>query len=277
MSPHPTDLSLERLLKREARPPGEHEHLHCCDACWTRWLALHEDESWPAPTRSLRSTPPPSLRRLPWMVSVGSAAVALAALTLLAIRPSTTQTEVLKLEEQIDLLQAEVSAVDAAREPLHRGEEQGRAQPDSTAPLADSENRAVGVRPSAKTPRAEPPAREDRDVHGDPARAATVEGLRAAQDEALPMGSNAIAGAVDQLVERDGIEEEVALTVQDLLEDELDETWRIKEATAAGDLSTKEAWADWKLLRSETDSALLELLEPGQVKTLRQEADAKDK
>ena len=91
------------------------------------------------------------------------------------------------------------------------------------------------------------------------------------------MGSNAIAGAVDQLVERDGIEEEVALTVQDLLEDELDETWRIKEATAAGDLSTKEAWADWKLLRSETDSALLELLEPGQVKTLRQEADAKDK
>lgn len=91
------------------------------------------------------------------------------------------------------------------------------------------------------------------------------------------MGSNAIAIAVDQLVERDAIAEDVALTVQDLLEEELDETWRIKEATATGDLTTKEAWTDWKRLREETDSALLDLLEPDQVTALRQEADAKDK
>jgi len=279
MSLHLTDLALERLLKREARPPEEHEHLHDCDACWARWLVLHEDEGWPAPSRTLRAVPPLPRRRLPWMVAAGSTAVALAALALLAIQPSASvmQAEVLKLEEQLELLQAETSSVEATREQHQQAAEQERAQRDETAPLESTGQPAIAVPPPARPPRSEVPAREQRDDHRDAARAAKLEGLSAARDEALPMGSNAIAIAVDQLVERDAIEEDVALAVQDLLEEELDETWRIKEATATGDLTTKEAWTDWKRLREETDSALLDLLEPDQVTTLRQEADAKDK
>ncbi len=274
MLPHPSDLSLERLLKGEARPPEEREHLHRCDVCWSRWQALHADEGWLQPTRLSRPAPSPPPARLPWMVAAGSTAFALAALALLALRPSpdAMQAEILELEGQVDTLQAEVrDSKSELEETLRRlppptSAEEGAARPGAEA-------RVVEGSTPAERARVERLVEERLEAREADQREAKTKSLDAAKDDALPRGSDAIGLAVDRLVELDGLAEGAAATVQDLLEDEMDETWRIKEAVAAGELSEKEGWADWTSLRGETDEALLELLEPEEVKALREELD----
>lgn len=279
MLPHPSDLSLERLLKGEARPPEEREHVHRCDACWSRWQALHADEGWSQPTRVSPSAPPlPPPARLPWMVAAGSTAFALAALALLFLRAPSAglQSEIVHLEGQVDTLQAEVRE---AREELvetRRGSA-GATSSEGGAVRPGAETRVVAGSTPAERARVERLVEERLEAREAEEREAKTEAkteaLDAAKDEALPRGSDAIGVAVDRLVEVDGLAEEAAGTVQDLLEAEMDETWRIKEAVAAGELSEKEGWGDWASLRAETDEALLELLEPEEVKALREELD----
>jgi len=208
------------------------------------------------------------------MVAAGSTAFALAALALLFLRAPSAglQSEIVHLEGQVDTLQAEVRE---AREELvetRRGSA-GATSSEGGAVRPGAETRVVAGSTPAERARGERLVEERLEAREADEREAKTEALDAAKDEALPRGSDAIGVAVDRLVEVDGLAEEAAGTVQDLLEAEMDETWRIKEAVAAGELSEKEGWGDWASLRAETDEALLELLEPEEVKALREELD----
>ena len=98
--------------------------------------------------------------------------------------------------------------------------------------------------------------------------------VSALRERAEGPASDAILDAVDDLALRIDLSDEDADEVEELLQDELHETWQIKEDVEQGLVSEPDAWSEWKALRKETDERLVELLGPEATKELRQALDA---
>lgn len=247
---HLSDLTLELLLAQEPVPPGTEFHLHACDECWARWEALHRHEGRAAPVRQVAA--PANRSWLPW--SLAGAAGLLAAGLLLQTGPRETSVEETRqLRDEVQVLKQEL--------------EQLREQ----APARSTPKALPSAPPLVIDGSPPPPAEEapegDTPTPGKP----SVSELR---ERAEGPASDAILDAVDDLALRIDLSDEDADDVEELLHDELDETWQIKEDVEQGLVSEPDAWSEWKALRKDTDEKLVALLGAEATKELRQALDA---
>ncbi len=104
MNPHPSDLTLERLLRGESSALHARVHVSECTHCWRRWTALHIHEGL-APPEAL--APRQHRRCMPWLVTAAAAVIALAAIGLDDSSPTTEELATLKGE--IEELQQKLS------------------------------------------------------------------------------------------------------------------------------------------------------------------------
>ena len=77
---------------------------------------------------------------------------------------------------------------------------------------------------------------------------------------------------VQELVDS-GLSEEDAGLVQDLLEDELDAIWTLKEEVVQNEVDKQTAMVEYKALRQDTDERLMEVLTPEELKAVRERLD----
>lgn len=247
---HLSDLTLELLLAQEPVPPGTEFHLHACDECWARWEALHRHEGRALPVR--RTAAAANRPWLPW--SLAGAAGLLAAGLLLQLGPREASVdEALQLRDEVQVLKQEVEQL--------REQAATRSTPEA---LPSAPPLVIDGSPP-------PPVEEAPEADAQPPGKPSVSALR---ERAEGPASDAILDAVDDLALRIDLSDEDADEVEELLQDELHETWQIKEDVEQGLVSEPDAWSEWKALRKETDQRLVELLGPKATKELRQALDA---
>lgn len=276
MNNHLSDLALERLLSREDVDPAAVHHLHRCDECWERWCALHEDEGWPVPLRM-----PPQRSRTPWAVAAVSSAAALAAMAMLAVTPAES-SEVRLLREENSTLRADLSTQASQRASSRSESGEGvRRMPERAAvtqPQADPGVIREQVRQGVTR------ALADRACSDQEVEALVQAGVEQAlqeraeasldksRDAEVPKDSQRIADVVQGLVDS-GLSEEDAGLVQDLLENELDAIWTLKEEVIQDEVDKQTALVEYKALRQDTDDQLMEVLTPEELKTVRERLD----
>ena len=275
MNNHLSDLAMERLLSREDVDTAMVCHLHRCDACWARWCALHEDEGLPAP---LRAAPPRT--RAPWAVAAVASIAAMAAVAMLSVTPSAS-SEVLSLREELSTLRADL---------LVQGSPGTSSRASTSAGASGQRGDAALVRPpDPRIIREQVQEGVSRALAGrscsdqdletlvkagveQALQERAAESLDKSRDAEVPKDSQVIADVVQALVDS-GLPEEDAVMVQDLLEDELDAVWTLKEEVIQNEVGKEAAMAEYKALREDTNDQLMEVLSQEELKELRDRLD----
>ena len=277
MNPHPSDLLLERALSGEALPDTVLDHVQTCDLCWMRWTALHADEGHDLPVRPAGRISAPPVLPVPIGFAVGSAAlvamVAIVSVSVAVIQStSTEQATIAELNDEIAALRLELGTLQG-NDALETATEAPRIEatnPEATAFDGATMRASTGTAGStAVDPSAIPPEVLEAAVE-QTIRQRRAEKLDRAEQSAGSKTLDRVGPVVDALVDKGVLTDTEAGEVERVLQEETEETWAIKRAVNDGDLTGEEGLEDWKLLRQETDDALLDYLEPGDVKGLRE-------
>ncbi len=275
---HPSDLALEKLFAGDASARRSWwRHVARCDDCWARWCALHAEEGHPRPRRPVWSATRPWAGVLGGGLTIGAIAAAVA---LWVRAPVSVTTELDQLRSEAAALRDEVTALEQAVDRAEQAARVAEASDPVQAPLEYPPRMAYASE------------RQGQDGPVDPARApiTSVEdippdlldeaveaeiALRAARkhevtrkrstDEAFER----IGRTIDRMLADGVLSDLEAGDVEYLLQEEVEETWRLKQAVQEGRTSEGEAVTVWQELRDGTDTELVDLVGPDRARQLR--------
>lgn len=244
---HPSDLAIDRLFagEREAAQAWR-AHIHRCDDCWSRWVALHEEAGRRRPLRGAAPT-----RTAPMWFGGGLIAGALAAVALLAFRAPPAQ-EMEQLRQEVTRLRLENETIKAETQGNRDAQEAvlERGAPEVSGSIAPEELVSGDDIPPDVLERA-----VEREILRRTAQKIEREKKRNAEEEFMHLGE-----VIDALVADGVLDDDDAGEVESLLQGEIEDTWEIKGQVAEEQLTREEGFLEWEELHASTNDALDELV-----------------
>lgn len=282
---HPSDLALEKLFAGDASARRSWwRHVARCDDCWARWCALHAEEGHPRPRRPMWSATRPWAGVLGGGLTIGAIAAAVALWVRAPVHDTTEldqlRSEAAALRDEATALRDEVTALEQALDRAEQAPRRAEASDPVQSPLeypprmayASERQGQDGPVDPARVPITSvediPPDLLDEAVEAEIAlRAAWKHEVtrKRSTDEAFER----IGRTIDRMLADGVLSDLEAGDVEYLLQEEVEETWRLKQAVQEGQTSESEAVTVWQELREDTDTELVDLVGPDRAQQLR--------